>query len=499
VRGYGIDFGTTNSIVAYYDHMNEKAVPLLSIEDGRPHPSVVWYRVGGKSVVGREAKRNINGLASVAGNAFVTSIKRRLGQDFVVDILGQPLQAWEVARDIFRHLVDQAQRPPHCQDLRDVVVTVPVRFDGRARRDLRRAADQAGLYIKTFVHEPFAAVVGYVCQEQGIKQLSQMEGRTILVFDWGGGTLDITAAKITSDGLVELATQGLADRAGDYIDGRLLKYAQRVFLTEHRLASQDVIMLPGTKDRFLFECEQCKIALSRRAEAAIEVSQAFRVGQDARDLSIPLMRRQLEGEIQEAVTEALSLVHDTLDAAHLSPRQVDDVLLIGGTSLIPMIRDQLHELFGFRLVDVPNADTLIAEGAALVDALGMQPFLARSLVVLLSDDTYFSLFQQGTIASPRTCREALQMFCTDGRDGWARLIVQESAAYGNIHQFQTKTVLPIPVSSNLNGNYHLERVAVDFMLDEDLVLHISGKGATREEGTSVEIVDLCFGLTTQGR
>ncbi len=196
--------------------------PLLA--DGFPHPSVVWYQMGHEAIIGRAAKNNMLGFAEAPGNLFVSSIKRSLGKDRHVSIFGTKHPVWEVASEVFKHLKHHA----HINDidLEQAIVTIPVDFDGRARRELRKAADHAGIFVKTFVQEPFAAVVGYLYSEKEAEKLAEREGQIILVFDWGGGTLDITVAKIQGGMVRQLENAGLADRSGDHFDGLLANYAK---------------------------------------------------------------------------------------------------------------------------------------------------------------------------------------------------------------------------------------------------------------------------------
>jgi len=490
--GFGVDFGTTNSVVAQADPRTGR-VRALTDAEGRPHPSVVWFRADGTTIVGREAKRNIHSYSDEVGNVFIPSIKRQLGQDRVFRVFGQPRTAIDVAAEVFKFLRGRAKIESNLE-IREAVVAVPVYFDGRARRELRRAADSGGLYIKTFIHEPFAAVVGYCCGQPEGERLQQLDGRNILVFDWGGGTLDITVAAIKAGRMLELATAGLVDRAGDHFDDSLRRFTTSHFLDKNRLAPMDLAPTQSTKDRFLDECERVKISLSGRDEDLVQVAQAVRVGERVYDVDERVTRSEFEDLILADIKDAMHQVDKALETARLTTREVDLVLLIGGSSRIPLVQRDMQERFGARLVEVPNADTIIAEGAAIVEARGMFPVLARSIGVRLSDGNIYEILQAGTIAKRDLCRKSVNFFCTDNRDGQARLVVTEEI--GGKHL--TKHVLPIPVSNQLPKPYNHERVTVKFALDDDLVLHVSGKGATQQDGASVELHDLCFGLKTVG-
>jgi molecular chaperone DnaK len=492
MRGFGIDFGTTNSVVAVCDGATRRPSALLD-SNGRPHASVVWFMADGSVKVGRQAKNNLNSYADEPGNVFMPSIKRQLGKGKTFRIFGQPVSASEVASEILSYLRSHATEQ-HGLSLESATVTIPIYFDGRSRRELREAADKAGIFIKTFVHEPFAAVVGYCYGGDG-GRLENLEGRNILVFDWGGGTLDITVAGIREGRLVQMSRGSLNDRAGDSFDYKLHQLTFSRFLDKENLRTSEVRLGPSGKDRYLVECERAKIALSDVETDRVEVAQAIQCDGRVHDVEEVVSRGDLESLIQIDVKDALSQVDSAIEEAYLTSREIDLVLLIGGSSLIPLIRREMETRFGARIVHVPKADTIIAEGAALVDSLGMQPVLARSIGVRLSDDSYCEVFPAGTVAKPEICQKTMNFFCVDNRDGEAKIVLIERVKQNEVTKSQ---VLTVPVAKEMPRRYAShERVVVNFRLDQDLVLHVNGKGATQARGSSVEVHDLLFALNTR--
>jgi len=493
--GFGIDFGTTNSVVAAHRPNTGKTTVCTDKSTDLPHPSVVWYRLNESPRVGREAKRHISGYAEVAGNAFVQSVKRRLGKGETLDSFGEKRSAKSVATDIFRFLLADA-RSTYRFDVTEAVVTVPIYFDGRARRELREAADDAGVYIKTFVHEPFAALVGYLYGIDAGDNLRDREGQNILVFDWGGGTLDITVGQVTHGRVVELSTAGIPDRAGDHFDHLLSNVATRKFQERNAVTSDQVRLTPTTKDRFFTESERCKIELSEKTSQAIQLADYLRVDGKVFDLSEEISRDEFEEEILADIEQAQLQVDRALDAAGLRTRQVDLVLLIGGSSRVPLVQRTMRERFGHTVVNVANANSIIAEGAAIADALGLGPAFAASVAVELSDGTHHEVFKAGDLAKPEICNKTLNFFCTDNRDGVGRLIV--GLADGLNGKFDRKAIVTLPVSPDLPRPYNHERVTATFHLDEDLVLHVDAKAATQAKGEHEEIIDLRFALSATG-
>lgn len=493
--GIGIDFGTTNSLVAIHRPTSGATAICTDKATGLPHPSVVWYRLDEDPRVGREAKRQVSGYADVAGNVFIQSVKRQLGRRESFDVFGEKKSPEAVSSDIFRYLLRDA-RENYKFDVSEAIVTVPVYFDGRARRELRRAADAAGLYVKAFLHEPFAALIGYVCRGSTPESLDELMGQNILVFDWGGGTLDITVGRVEERRIVELATAGLADRAGDLFDEMLGRVGKRKFQERTSVSPEQLTLRPATKDRYRAECERCKIALSDQLEQPLEIADFLRLSAQVLDLSETIGRNDFEEEILAIVDDAGRQVDLALEKAGLTPRQIDLVLLIGGSSRIPLVQQQLRERFGHTVVDVPNANSIIAEGAAIADALGFRPAFAASVAVELSDGTHHDIFKAGELVVPDACNKAVNLFCTDNRGAQARLIV--GLADGANGAFDRKKIITLPVSSELPRPYNHERVVVNFLVDEDLVLHVDAKAATQPKGVHDEIVDLRFAVSFAG-
>ncbi len=497
IDGVGIDFGTTNSLVATASRTKPypRTKALLS-SDGRPHPSVVWYQVGGELKVGRIAKTNILGFSEAPGNFFVSSIKRALGKGKTLTIFETKYEAKQVAAEIFRHLKNDAEEREGI-GISEAVVTVPIDFDGLARRDLRSAANDAGIHIKTFVHEPFAAIVGHCFSEKGNRSLEDREGQRILVFDWGGGTLDITIGQIEGGTISELATAGLTDRSGDHFDELLANFAKTAFMERNGILADHLKLLPSTKDRLRSECEFKKIDLSEQLEAKISLDDFYKQNGRAFYLDEYIKRAKFEELIHFDVEEALARVHLALDSAGLHTSDIDLALLIGGTSRIPKIHKEMHDRFGVKITHVENADSIIAEGAAIIDALNLHPVLAGPICIELSDGKPYEIFRAGEIAKSQACSKQVNLFCTDNRDGQARLIVKEGSGPFK-DRLVTKSVLAVPVSSKLPMPYKHERVTAKLVIDEDLILKVSAFGATKPAGAEAEIYDLRFALKSFG-
>jgi molecular chaperone DnaK len=333
--GFGIDFGTTNSVVGVCE-----GGPTRALLDGdKPNPSVVWYTADGKITVGRKAKNSLNGYAEVPGNAFVSSVKLALGNARSFRVAGQPRSASEVASEIFAFLLRQAKEQ-HALDVPGGVVTIPVDFHGGARHELRLAAERAGFYVKTFIHEPFAAVVAYCFPHKG-KPIEEFEGRNFLVFDWGGGTLDITLAAVRSGRMIQVAKADLGHRAGDYLDEKVMRLSHHRFLETSNLSIDDAPINSTLKDRYLGRCEEAKLILSDEKAADLDVTSAFRLNGKVYDITQQLTREDFESQVGLDIRDAMAKVDAVIEEAQLTPRDVDLVLLIGGSSRIPLVRREM--------------------------------------------------------------------------------------------------------------------------------------------------------------
>ena len=257
---------------------------------------------------------------------------------------------------------------------------------------------------------------------------------------------------------------------------------------------QDFVTTHAGLDRFRNEIERKKILLSTQNEVRVQVAGVCQRDGQYQDLDETVTRDSFERIIERDVRDAIAEVKKSLEGANVTAPEVDRVLLIGGSSRIPLVRQQLREMFGHRVSELRNANTIIAEGAAIIDSYGLQPILARSLNAELSDGSLYEIFPSGLPVHPDVCQKEMNFICTDNRDGHARLVLKELAGRINSVRKLNKTNMSIPVSKTLPVPYNHERVAVNFAMDPDMVLHVTGKGATQEKGVHSEIYDLCFGL-----
>ena len=187
----------------------------------------------------------------------------------------------------------------------------------------------------------------------------------------------------------------------------------------------------------------------------------------------------------------MQLVDRVLHDARLQASQINQVLLIGGTSRIPILINKMHNTFGTpKVIELPNADTVIAEGAAIISYYDLQPYLVQPICIQLADQSYYTVFDSGTILKHDTAQKEVVFFCTDNREGEGRLIITTNL---DTQGHQVKEHIKVPISKVLKEIYQ-ERVIADFRVDRDVILRISTKGSVAGKAVYTDIHDLCYGL-----
>lgn len=491
--GYGIDFGTTNSIISKYDTDFNQWTNFTQ-DNGRPHPSVVWYRPNNSVVVGEEAKKQIKDYSIELGIDFISSVKRKLGFNYSYHIFGKDVNAINVASEIFSHLKKHTDIKEG--EKFEAVVTIPVDFNGKARRDLRKAAAKAGIYIKSFIQEPYAAIVAHCWKKVGNDFTTKLLDKNYLVMDWGGGTLDITVAKVTENGFEVLAFKGNNEVGGDIFDKKLMKSVSNSFIDKNKLSAEHRSNFNSTSNGNLkYECEQCKIRLSEKYSEYVDLPNFYRIEDRFLPLSVEVPRKEFENLIEEYVDAGTNLMLDALVDSGLKNNEIDSVLLIGGTCNIPLIKNKMLNIFGSRVEQVDEPDLIIAQGAALIDGIGLKSVLQNDVTLKMADNSYFTIYESQRNLNDLNTYKKYPIYCTDPRDGFAKIIVTDM----KIPQKKTLGILSVPVASNYNLRYGCERIELSMYFDEDMILHLSGKSETQQKKESIEIYDIPFGLSLNNK
>ena len=370
-RAVGIDLGTTNSVVSVLE--GGEATVIANSEGSRTTPSVVAFAKNGEILVGQSAKNQ----AVTNVDRTIRSVKRHIGTDWTIDIDDKKYTPQEISARTLMKLKRDAEAYLG-EDVTDAVITVPAYFEDSQRQATKEAGQIAGLNVLRIVNEPTAAALAY-----GLEKGEQEQ--TILVFDLGGGTFDVSLLEI-GDGVVEvMATAGDNALGGDDWDQRIVDW-----LVEKFKASQGVDL---TKDKRAVQrlreaAEKAKIELSSSQQANINLPY-ITVDSDKNPLFLDetLTRTEFQKITQDLLDRTKAPFNQVIKDADLSVGDIDHVVLVGGSTRMPAVSDLVKELTGKDANKGVNPDEVVAVGAAL------QAGVLRGEVkdVLLLDVTPLSL------------------------------------------------------------------------------------------------------------
>jgi molecular chaperone DnaK len=489
----GFDFGTTNSVMSMV--VGERCISLL--DDRMPHPSVVCYH-GSEIIVGRKARERLGSAdAGIVGNV-VKSPKTLLGRSSV-NIDGYSHSPRQVVAEVVKHVRADAQRQMDSETFDRAVVTVPVDMDGSRRRELRDACRIAGLSIVRFVHEPLAALYGHLRGHEDSRNLwRSINRKLVLVFDWGGGTLDLTLCRLADGVLVQLMNDGCSDVGGDVIDDMLVREIERLTLAE-RGVTHSVDFQVGARPRLRAAAETAKVQLSAKDVHTVLVTDYFSEDAGDPDIAIRFGRNRLEQCVAATVDAGVRRIHQLLERARVDPASIEMCLATGGMVNMPLIQARLHEIFGPQRVHVsPKGNTIISEGAAWIAHDGARLSLAKNVEVLVARKDYFPVVKAGS-AMPRegeVFRQELSMYCADPRDGIARFEMCAPKRTGRAVQKtdERDTLGFISVNVDAQAQPLRERLVLDVAIDENLILSVTAASTVRGDSDRAEFHELEFGL-----
>jgi molecular chaperone DnaK len=346
----GIDLGTTNSEVAIV----RAGQPHVFAEDGDPIlPSFVGLSEDGRLLVGKAARNQW----VLAPERTIKSIKRKMGQDVKVRLGDQEYRPQEISAMILRALRDRAERELG-SEVKKAVITVPSYFNDSQRQATREAGELAGLEVLRILNEPTAASLTY--------DPSQAELRRMLVYDLGGGTFDVSIVQ-SQEGVIEvLASHGDTQLGGDDFDELLLTHVANQFQTAQ---SVDLRAHVVARARLLNAVEMAKRQLSDHPFARIEEEFIAEKDGQALHLTQEVSRAEFETMIRPLLNRTMDCVQRALDDAKLTASQIDKVVLVGGSTRMPIISQLLEERLAQPAHQEVNPDLCVAMGASIQAAL----------------------------------------------------------------------------------------------------------------------------------
>ncbi len=345
----GIDFGTSNSVVANFQFGQAEVLP--NHEGNRCTPSIVTLRRDGSLAFGQEARETFDETRSIR------SIKRILGSSERVSLLGQNLRPEQIAVMLFSLLKKDAEAALK-ESFAKAVVTIPANSKGLARNATKLCASAAGMQVLTLINEPTAAAISY--------GINTRDDQTVLVYDFGGGTLDVTILRIHHGIFEEISSKGIGKLGGDDID---LAVGEIVGKRFEEKTGFDILNSPY-RNPFLLAIEKAKIELSKETQTVARAPEL--VPERHLNLEEHLDRPTLEKAMMPLVLKSGEAIDEALSRRNMTPRDIDRVLLVGGTSNIPLIRRFVAERLGGKEpepFDQVDPMTCVAQGAAIVSAI----------------------------------------------------------------------------------------------------------------------------------
>lgn len=387
----GIDLGTTNSVVSVMESGDPKII--TNTEGGRTTPSVVAFTKSGDRLVGNPAKRQ----AVTNPNNTIYSAKRFIGMKYndikkeaekmpytvkksgkgMCEIMvdGKPMSPQQLSAQVLIRLKESAEKYLG-EEVVDAVITVPAYFNDSQRQATRDAGKIAGLEVKRIINEPTAAALAY--------GMDKGEDRKIIVYDLGGGTFDVSVLEI-GDGIVEvLSTNGDTHLGGDDIDGLVIDWLIEEFKNETGVdISGDSMVMQRLRE----SAERAKIELSSAPQTDINLPFITADASGPKHLQRMLSKSQFEKMISDLVSKTMKPVQNALKDAGLQKESIDEILLVGGSTRIPVVRETVEKFFGKEASSSVNPDEVVALGAAVQGGV----FSGEVKDILLLDVTPLSL------------------------------------------------------------------------------------------------------------
>ncbi len=490
----GIDLGTTNSCVSVMEGTQPIVIP--NTEGARTTPSIVGFTKSGERLVGQAAKRQ----AVTNPQNTVFSIKRFMGRKFDevsdemklvpykvvkgdgdgvrIEINGTIYSPPEISAMILQKMKQTAEEYLG-QKVTEAVVTVPAYFNDAQRQATKDAGEIAGLVVRRIINEPTAAALAYGLDKKG-------KNEKIAVYDFGGGTFDISILEL-GDGVFEVkSTDGDTHLGGDNIDARLVDFLADEFKAQENV---DLRKDPMALQRLKEAAEKAKMELSQLMQTDINLPFITATADGPKHMNVALTRAKFEQLVDDILKRSVEPCKRALANAKLTPNDIDEVILVGGSTRIPKVQEIVRNLFGKDPHKGVNPDEVVAVGAAIQG--GVLTGEVKDVLLLDVTPLTLSIETMGGVATPMIPSNTT----IPTRKSETFSTASDSQPSVEIHVLQGER--PMAIDNKSLGKFHLDgippaprgtpQIEVTFDIDANGILNVSAKDKATSKEQSIRI------------
>ncbi len=470
-RAVGIDFGTTNSVVAVMEGGETVVIPNNRGE--RLTPSVVSFGGGGEILVGTAAKNQ----AIINFERTVVSVKRKFGTEFSLGVDDKKYNPEQIAAIVIGRLKESAEEFIG-EEVRSAVITVPAYFNDGQRQSVKKAGEMAGLEVMRLINEPTAAALAYNMPRGG-------EG-AILVFDLGGGTFDVSILDVSDTVYEVIATAGNNKLGGDDFDTALVHHFCSEFYQQHSIdLREDLMALQKIRDA----AEQAKKELSESDATTVNVPFISADKDGPKHLEITITRTGFENLIRKHLDEIDELVVRAMEDADVEAEDIDRVILVGGSTRVPAVQRLLDDRFAGRVMKNTNPDECVAAGAAIqagimsgsVKGLVLVDVTPLTLGIETEHDVFVPIIERNSCIP--TSQNRIFTTVTDNQNEVEIHVVQGERSQASKNYSLGKFTLE-DIEPARRGT---PRIEVLFDIDVNGIVHVSAKDQRTGNAKKIEV------------